>query len=151
MQALFNIMGSLEGKSFLDLYSGSGQIALNAYKRGADRVSLVESERKRFGDIVKTMPEDVKCLCMDVRRALSRFAKDGESFDVIFDDPPYGLSWGAELPQLIFKHSEVLSPNGTLIFEHSEKEDADDIPGWEREERTYGGTVLTFYKRSVDQ
>ena len=151
MQALFNILGSLEGKSFLDLFSGSGQITLNAYKRGADRVSLVESERKRFGDIVKTMPEDVKCLCMDVRRALSRFAKDGESFDVIFADPPYGLSWGAELPQLIFKHSEVLSPNGTLIFEHSEKEDADDIPGWEREERTYGGTVLTFYKRSVDQ
>ena len=69
MQALFNILGSLEGKSFLDLFSGSGQIALNAYKRGADRVSLVESERKRFGDIVKTMPEDVKCLCMDVRRA----------------------------------------------------------------------------------
>ena len=151
MQALFNILGSLEGKSFLDLFSGSGQIALNAYKRGADRVSLVESERKRFGNIIKTMPEDVKCLCMDVRRALSRFAKDGESFDVIFADPPYGLSWGAELPQLIFKHSEVLSPNGTLIFEHSEKEDADDIPGWEREERTYGGTVLTFYRRSVDQ
>ena len=151
MQALFNILGPLNGNSFLDLFSGSGQIALNAYKRGADPVSLVESERKRFGDIVKTMPEDVKCLCMDVRRALSKFAKNGESFDVIFADPPYGLGWGAELPKLIYKHSEVLSPNGTLIFEHSEKEDADDIPGWEREERTYGGTVLTFYKRSVDQ
>ncbi|HAJ93325.1 MAG TPA: hypothetical protein DCM41_00370 [Synergistaceae bacterium] len=82
---------------------------------------------------------------------MSRFVKSGESFDVIFADPPYGLGWGVELPQLIFKHSEVLSPNGTLIFEHSEKEDADDIPGWERKERTYGGTVLTFYKRSVDQ
>ena len=151
LQALFNILGPLKGKSFLDLFSGSGQIALNAYRKGADPVCLVESDRKRHGGIVKTMPEDVKCLCMDVRRALSRFVKSGESFDVIFADPPYGLGWGVELPQLIFKHSEVLFPNGTLIFEHSEKEDADDIPGWEREERTYGGTVLTFYKRSVDQ
>jgi 16S rRNA (guanine(966)-N(2))-methyltransferase RsmD len=150
MQALFNILGPLDSKSFLDLFSGSGQIALNAYKRGAVRVSLVESERKRFGDIVKTMPEDVKCHCMDVRRALARFAKDGESFDIIFADPPYGLGWGAELPNLIYKHSQVLSPNGTLILEHSEKEKSDDIPGWEREERAYGGTVLTFYRRSVD-
>ena len=39
MQALFNILGPLRGKSFLDLFSGSGQIALNAYKRGADGVS----------------------------------------------------------------------------------------------------------------
>ena len=150
MQALFNILGPLDSKSFLDLFSGSGQIALNAYKRGAVRVSLVESERKRFGDIVKTMPEDVKCHCMDVRRALARFAKDGESFDIIFADPPYGLGWGAELPNLIYKHSQVLSPNGTLILEHSEKEKSDDIPGWGREERAYGGTVLTFYRRSVD-
>ncbi|MFA5671275.1 MAG: RsmD family RNA methyltransferase, partial [Synergistaceae bacterium] len=41
MQALFNILGPLNGNSFLDLFSGSGQIALNAYKRGADPVSLV--------------------------------------------------------------------------------------------------------------
>ncbi len=54
-----------------------------------------------IGDIVKTMPEDVKCLCMDVRRALSKFAKNGESFDVIFADPPYGLGWGAELPKAV--------------------------------------------------
>ncbi len=150
LQALFNILGSLEGKSFLDLFSGSGQIGLNAYQRRAESVCLVESDRKRHFDIVKNMPEDVKCLCIDVRRALSRFAKNGESFDVIFADPPYGLGWGTELPQLICRYSEVLSTDGTLIFEHSEKEKADDIPGWKREERTYGGTVLTFYKRSVD-
>ncbi len=150
MQALFNILGPLKGKSFLDLFSGSGQIALNAYEKGADRVSLVESERKRFGDIVKTMPEDVKCHCMDVRRALARFAKTGESFDIIFADPPYGLGWGSELPILMSKNSEVLSKGGILVLEHSEKERAGDIPGWEREERIYGGTVLTFYKRSVD-
>lgn len=151
LQALFNIVGTLEGKSFLDLFSGSGQIGLYAYRRRANSVYLVECEKKRYADIVKTMPEDVKCLCMDVRRALSRFAKKGESFDIIFADPPYGLGWGAEFPQLMCKYSGVLSIGGTLIFEHSENEKADDIPGWEREDRTYGGTVLTFYKRSVDQ
>ena len=148
--ALFNILGPLKGKSFLDLFSGTGQIALNAYKRGASPVCLVESERKRFCDIVKNMPEDVKCHCMDVRRAMSKFEKNGESFDIIYADPPYELGWGAELPKLLHKHSGILSPGGTFIFEHSEKEAADDIEGWEREERAYGGTVLTFYRRSVD-
>ena len=151
LQALFNILGRLEGKSFLDLFSGSGQIALYAHRKGASSVCLVESDRKRFGDIVKTMPEDVKCLCMDVRRALAKLDKNEERFDIVFADPPYGLGWGKELPQLINKYNRVLSLDGTLIFEHSEKERADDIPGWKREERTYGSTVLTFYRRSVDE
>ncbi|MDD4160701.1 MAG: RsmD family RNA methyltransferase [Synergistaceae bacterium] len=150
LQALFNILGPLDNKSFLDLFSGSGQIALNACRRGAGSVCLVESERKRYGDIVKTVPEEVKCLCMDARRALARFSKNGESFDIIFADPPYMLGWGTELPQLIKRYSGVLSADGTFIFEHSEKEKADDIPGWEREERAYGSTVLTFYQRGVD-
>jgi len=151
MLALFNILGRLEGKSFLDLFSGSGQIALYAHKKGASPVSLVESDRKRHCDIVKIMPEDVKCLCMDVRRALAKFVKNEECFDFVFADPPYRLGWGNELPQLIGRYDRVLSLDGTLIFEHSEKERANDIPGWKREERTYGSTVLTFYRRSVDE
>ena len=78
LQALFNILGRLEGKSFLDLFSGSGQIALYAHRKGASSVCLVESDRKRHGDIVKTMPVDVKCLCMDVRRALAKLDKNEE-------------------------------------------------------------------------
>ncbi len=147
--ALFNILGNLHGRSFLDLFSGSGQIAFSAAKRGAGPVSLVESERKRFGDIIKKAPDGVKCLNMDVRRAVARLAKSGESFDVIFADPPYNLGWGKELIELISASESLLADSGVFVFEHSDEEEPLPMNEalWEREDRQYGGTVLSFYTR----
>ena len=45
--ALFNILGNIHGKSFLDLFSGSGRVAATARLKGASPVVLVESDRKR--------------------------------------------------------------------------------------------------------
>ena len=149
VQALFNILGPLCQDSFLDLFSGSGQIAAEAHKRGAARVCCVESERKRAAEIAKRVPDDVKCLCMDVRRAVAKLAKDGESFTKVFADPPYELGWGRELPALIEAHEALIAEGGVFVFEHSDREAAADLPAekWEREDRAYGGTVLTFYRR----
>ena len=151
MLALFNKLGDISGQSFLDLFSGSGQIAAEAAKRGAGTVCLVESERKRHAEIVKRVPKDVKCLCMDVRRAVSRFAKNHENFDIIFADPPYELGWGKEFPSLIEANEGILSDDGVLIFEHSDREETLflDEQIWDREDRAYGGTILTFFKRKV--
>jgi 16S rRNA (guanine(966)-N(2))-methyltransferase RsmD len=153
MLALFNIIGPLDGKRFLDLFSGSGQIAIEAKKRGAAFVCSVESDRKRHADIVKKAQKDVKCLCMDVRRAILKFAKNDESFDIIFADPPYELGWGSEFPALIESNCRVLADGGVVIFEHSEREAAGNLDPakWQREDRSYGGTILTFYRRSADQ
>ena len=147
--ALFSILGNICGRSFLDLFSGSGQIAFDAYGRGAGPVVSVESDRARHAAIAAKAPEDLICLHMDVRRAVARFAKRGESFDIIFADPPYRLGWGKEFPALIAGNASVLAPGGVIIFEHAaEEEAADTAPlGWVREDRTYGGTVLTFYRR----
>lgn len=147
--ALFNILGNIHGRSFLDLFSGSGQIALTAARKGAAPVVSVESERKRHAEIVKKAPAGVKCLCFDVRRAVARFAKNDERFDIIFADPPYNLGWGEEFPKLMAANGEILAPNGVIIFEHSEEEEpaAMDEAEWEREDRRYGGTVLSFYSR----
>ena len=149
MLALFNILGNIHGRSFLDLFSGSGQIALAAAKKGAGPVVSVESERKRHAEIVKKAPSSVKCLCFDVRRAVARFAKNGEEFDIIFADPPYSLGWGEEFPKLMAANERILAPGGVIIFEHSEEEEpaAMDETKWEREDRRYGGTVLSFYCR----
>ncbi|MDO5115268.1 MAG: RsmD family RNA methyltransferase [Synergistaceae bacterium] len=149
MLALFNILGNIRGRSFLDLFSGSGQIALTAAKKGAAPVVCVESERARHAAIVKKAPADVKCLCADVRRAVARMAKKGECFDIIFADPPYNLGWGEELPRLLAGNENISAPGGVIIFEHSEEEEpaAMDETKWKREDRKYGGTVLSFYSR----
>lgn len=147
--ALFNILGSIKEKSFLDLFAGSGQIAIEAHKRGAAITYAVESDKKRCSDLVKKAPKEVICLCMDVRRAVPRFSKKMEKFDIIFADPPYGLDWGMELPSLIDKNNSILSDNGIFIYEHSDKEKICelDLNNWSRDDRVYGGTILSFYKR----
>ena len=151
--ALFNILGNIHGKSFLDLFSGSGRVAATARLKGASPVVLVESDRKRHAAIVKSAPDGVKCLCADVRRAVPRLAKSGESFDVIFSDPPYNLGWGEELPALIAANESILAQGGVWIFERSEEEEPAqlDAEKWEREDRKYGGTVLSFYTRRNDE
>ncbi len=150
--ALFNILGNIHGRSFLDLFAGSGQIAANAAKRGAAPVALVESDKKRHAEIIIKAPPSISCLCFDVRRALPRFAKAGEKFDIIFADPPYNLGWGVEFIKLIEASECVLAPGGVIIFEHSDEEEPApmDEARWERCDRKYGGTVLSFYNRRTE-
>ena len=147
--ALFNILGNINGLSFLDLFSGSGQVAAAAAKKGAAPVVAVESERSRASQIMKTAPQSVKVLCLDVRRAAAKFAKNGYEFDIIFADPPYMLGWGREFIELVSANDKILSQDGVLIFEHSADEEPAplDEAKWQREDRKYGGTVLCFYRR----
>ncbi len=152
MLALFNILGDISGKSFLDLFSGSGRVAANAKLKGASPVVAVECDRSRHAVIAKTAPSGVKCLRADVRRAVPKMAKNGERFDIIFCDPPYSLGWGKELPELIAANESILAEGGVWIFERAEEEEPTlSVSGrWRREDRSYGGTVLSFYTRRKD-
>jgi 16S rRNA (guanine966-N2)-methyltransferase len=150
--AVFNILGPLSGRSFLDLFSGSGRIASEAIKAGASPVYAVESDGRRARAISARLPKEAKVLRMDVRRALARFAARGESFDVIYADPPYGLGWETEFPALIERHGSVIAKGGVLIYEHSDREKTAPLgenmeEDWETEERKYGAAVLTIYRR----
>lgn len=150
--ALFNILGNMHGRTFLDLFSGTGRIAFAADKRGAARVVLVESDRRRFGEILKGAPSHIVCKCMDVRRALPRLARDGEKFDVIFADPPYGLGWEEELPQLLAASRAISAPGGIVAIEHSSGETPAQIEGFTmKETRRYGGTSITFYENTSER
>ncbi|MDR3332834.1 MAG: RsmD family RNA methyltransferase [Synergistaceae bacterium] len=156
--ALFNILGArgfVDGVSFLDLFSGTGGIALGALERGAARVVAVESDRILAGRISAAMRERnetgiASCLCGDVRRIVPRLAKEnreaGESdgFDVIFADPPYCMGWGEELPRLIEANVSLIAPGGVLVFERSSRERPADII-FAHDDRIYGETVLSFY------
>ena len=146
LQALFNILGDIGASHFLDLFSGSGQVALHAADKGAD-VCLVESDRHNFGEILKKVTPEIRCVNMDVRRALPKLLREGCTFDIIFADPPYMLGWGKELPKLLEANEKLLADDGVIVFERSEREKADFSEQWETEDRTYGGTVLTFAQR----
>lgn len=150
LQALFNILGSiqgsLEGKAFLDLFSGTGRVASAARDRGASVVT-VELLRNRAAAIRADLGgRDHLALCMDVRRALAWLEKRGHRFDVIFADPPYDLRWMAELPGLLGRYREILKPRGLVVLESS-RDEALDLDGspWELvDRRRYGISALSF-------
>jgi tRNA-Thr(GGU) m(6)t(6)A37 methyltransferase TsaA len=99
IEAIFNILGPLSNVAFLDLFAGTGRVALEAWSRGARPVVAVELLRRRCEAVKRAgvKPEEgLVLLFMDVRRAIRWLDKRGYSFNVIFADPPYDLSWATE-------------------------------------------------------
>ena len=150
-------------EGFLDLFSGTGEVALEALKRGASNVVAVESSKARAEFINARLSQALektrvpsgghckaKCLCRDARRAIPILARDGAVFDVIFADPPYGMGWGESLPPLIARHAFMLAQGGFFVLERSVRDlvcDADCMSGIfaPRDDRIYGDTVLSVY------
>ncbi len=139
--ALFNILGNIRDLDFLDLFAGTGQIGLEAERRGA-KVSFVEKHKKRAEDI-KKKTKSGKVYSGDVLKVLPRLGE----YDIIFADPPYDYD---KYKQLLREVVEHLSEGGLLIVEHFKKVDLKPLTpkGLEVEdERTYGDTVLTFFRK----
>lgn len=94
-ETLFNILNPyLADCRFLDLFSGSGAIGIEALSRGAGDVVLVEQSAESLYCIrenLKTtkLTEDARVLGMDVLQAIPLLEAEGREFDIIFMDPPY--------------------------------------------------------------
>jgi 16S rRNA G966 N2-methylase RsmD len=159
--ALFNILGAsghMNGGRFLDLFSGTGGVALAALERGASSVVAVEQDRLLAGRIASSLGsrpgEGSRCVCGDVRRVVPRLAREsGESgaFDVVFADPPYCMGWGETMPRLVIEESRpILSAGGVFVLERSSREIPAEV-SIQRDDRIYGETVLSFYWLDIEK
>ena len=124
-ETLFNMLNSrLPQASFLDLFSGSGGIGLEAISRGAKEAVFVEQNRRACDCIRENIcftgfePESI-LLNMDVLLALSRLEQEGHGpFVVIFMDPPYDKSWEQRVLERLTA-SPLLSEDTLLVVEAS--------------------------------
>lgn len=145
----------LEGKSFLDLFSGSGTIALEAVSHGANDVSLCEMDKSKAKIVFSNvkMAEEVgvriKCHFMAVELFLKRCKG---KYDFIFMDPPFPYKFRKELIETAGKR-ELLNEDGKLLI-HYPEEDAlpDRIGNLELvDKRIYGRSIVNFYVYSKDR
>jgi 16S rRNA (guanine966-N2)-methyltransferase len=103
----------------LDLFSGSGQMGLEAASRGAARVYLVDKSREAFktitGNIEKTRLADV---CVSKNEDSISFLKrySGEKFGIVFLDPPYATNLICEAIKVILER-DLLEEDGILVCE----------------------------------
>ena len=154
-ESLFNILPhDLSGARVLDLFAGTGNLTIEALSRGAAAATLVDSSFEAG----KTIRENLRRLhladrtrvwIMPAARALRLLARHGDSFDVIFLDPPYDRQWIDRTLQIIAQE-RLLRESGTVIAEHSIREDVE--PSYDslalHDQRRYGSTLISFFKHA---
>ena len=155
-KALFDILGGVEGVSFLELFAGSGAVGLEAASRGAATVVLVEDNRACL-KVIEANIQDLQvknCIVysMDAQKAITRLYTDRRKFDIIFLDPPYYQDTPKKTLQTL-GGCDILAPNGFIVIEHFKR---DDLPESTNnlsivKQARYGDTVLTFYKSVASQ
>jgi len=151
-KAIFDILGDIEGLTFLDLFAGSGAVGLEAMSRGASLVMLVEKDRA----CLKAIEENIRALSLDncevypqeAFEAVKQLQARKRVFDVIFLDPPYHEDTAKKILQTL-SACDILARNGFVVVEHSS---GDDLPELFNnlslfDKRTYGITGLSFYRK----
>lgn len=147
--AMFNILGDLDDARVLDLYAGSGALAIEALSRGAKAAVLVE----RATDAQAIIRDNLAALHLGDRAVLVRgdvLAKleglEGP-FEVVLADPPYRtIDWTRLLEAL--QQPGLLSPEATVLVEHARGEALPEEAGRLRLVRAYqyGETHLALYR-----
>ena len=101
-RAFFDMI-DVTGCTFLDLFAGSGVMSFEALSRQASFALSVEVSRsacsviRKNRDSLGIVPDEMRIICTDFRRALKSFATSSQSFDVIFADPPFEEGFFSDL------------------------------------------------------
>lgn len=146
--AIFNMLGDIKGLTFLDAFSGTGALSIEAISRGAGHVTAVELDIDAF----KTIMENVRAFGIEDQMTVSR--KDVKSwsrnnkqvqFDVVLIDPPYD----AVPYTLLHTLAMHARPSGLVIYSLPPDHDfklAEEGYAVESE-KAYGDATLIVYRR----
>ena len=152
-EALFNILGPVDGKSFLDLFAGTGNVGLEALSRGAARAVFVENDRILAGAIGRNaascrFAREAEILRADFGKALGMMAERPDSFDIVFADPPYEAGFVGQVVAVLADGC-LMAADGILVIQHSVREAAaSERPGLVMtDQRGYGDARLSFFQK----
>ena len=149
--AIFNMIGPFfDGGRVLDLFSGSGSLAIEAISRGMSSAVLVEKDRRAQAVIQENIKmtkseEQFQLLKMDAARALTQLTGQ---FDLVLLDPPYAKEQiVANITQL--EEQGLLSEEVMLVCETDKgvdlPEEISNFGIWKQ--KTYGISKVTVYVR----
>jgi 16S rRNA (guanine966-N2)-methyltransferase len=143
-EAVFSMLGPVDGLRVLDLFAGSGALAIEALSRGAAEAVLVERDPRALAAIERNL-EATGAVATVRRRDVLAWLRDSPPgpFDLVFADPPYDAAsrlaapLGEELPKVV--------SDGARIVIESDKRMPLELPLPLQRERTYGDTRIGVY------
>ena len=144
-EALFSMLGS----RVLDLFAGTGALALEALSRGAASAVLVD--RTTHAILAENAARTKLAGRAEIRRgdvyaAAAELAREGRTFDLIFADPPYAHGDNARVLEVAARGA-LLAAGGLLVLEQGAGEEIVPQAGALRmiRERRYGAARICFY------
>ena len=154
-ESLFAVLGDVSGLNVLDLYAGSGALAIEALSRGAARAVCVEVARQAL-TIIR---ENVASLALDARvvvvgRRVSDCAPllaPYAPFELVLIDPPYADvpsgTRGRDLAPLLARRGALFAEDALVVVEHAARDPAPAFEGLVHEDdRRWGDTAAAFYR-----
>lgn len=151
-EGLFNILAAeIPCANFLDLFSGSGAIGIEALSRGAKHAVFVDNSKTAIAatkiNLTKTgLCEQALVIEATASQAIDRLTTAGELFDIIFLDPPYDTIL---LSQTLPKLANILVKSGIIVAETDG--DFGKTPDGLvlTDTRRYGRTSFLFFTKAV--
>jgi 16S rRNA (guanine(966)-N(2))-methyltransferase RsmD len=144
-----NVLGQFfDGGAVVDLYAGSGALALEALSRGCERAVCVERDRRALEALARNVEacgfaDRVELVRAELPAGLARLAR--ERFALAFVDPPY-----AEGPEAVLAGlADCMIAGGRVVAEHDARRPPPDRIGSLAlvDRRAYGGTGISIYRR----
>lgn len=152
-EAMFSaVQFEVEGRQVLDLFAGSGQMAVEALSRGAARAVLVDAAKASLAVAEKNLTSTgLRDRAVLVNADfLSYLASCRERFDLVFLDPPYRTGLLQRALPLVEQH---MNPGGTILCEHPLGEEMPEVVGSFVQYRShkYGKIQVTLYRRQAEE
>lgn len=159
-QALFNVWQfQIPGSSFLDLFSGSGSMGLEAISRHAKHVVMVEKGKEAAKVIRSNLKachfegRDANVMEQDVFDAIRQLKRNKETFDLIYLDPPYTIDEIFHPVMEALGDATLIKPDGEVVIRTRKEKKMNDCYGdlVKYREKTWGISTAHFYRKAEDQ
>lgn len=154
-ESLFSILQTrIAGARVLDLFAGSGALGLEALSRGAEKAVFADNDRGAQEAVQRNIQalragDQTALLRTDWQEALRRLQAAGETFDLIFLDPPYKFAQARAMLDALCADA-LLARNALVIYEHAAALPP-DTAGWHSVDiRRYGDTAIAFLSRDSE-
>lgn len=152
-EAVFSaIQFDIEGRAFLDLFAGSGQMGIEALSRGAERATFIDANPDAVSVIKSNLAKTDFTDKSQVFRSdyFSFIASTNDRFDIAFIDPPYRLEL---LEKALTSVCSVMKPHGIIICEHPTDVEAPDIiQGFSlKKQKKYGKILISIYRKDSEE
>lgn len=145
---LFNVLGDIEGLTFLDAFAGSGALAFEAVSRGAASVVAIEKDRAAHAVIdanIKELKVGDKIKAPRANAGGWSVHNQHTNYDIVLLDPPYDHLQATLLQTLIKRH---VKKGGLAVLSYPGSEEIPDFDGAEvAADKNYGDIQLIFYRK----